>query len=164
MERRMLDDPFALLFIALVVVGVGGLMITSGRERKLNQPEEALRPTSEWRPTGKIDFTCPRGLAGDNDPAVFLLRVEEYRRLQSISGARRFEVRWRNANLRDAKCVVAQHNASNPFFAIDHELPLPIEAPTIVPDDAVAQDRPLLELVKEAPEPVKERHKATPAG
>lgn len=158
----MLNDPFALLFVALVVVGVGGLMLTSRRERKLDQPEEALRPVSEWRPTGKIDFICPRSLAGDSDPAVFLLRVEEYRRLQSISGAKRLEIRWRNANLRDAKCVVAQHNASNPFFAVDHGLPTPIEAPAIVPYDAVGHDGPLLEHVQ-APEPIKERNVATSA-
>jgi hypothetical protein len=137
----MFDDPFVLLLIALVVIGMGGLIFTARREHKLGQPEEALRPITEWRPTGKIDFICPKGLPGDNDQAVFVLRVEEYRRLQSISGAKRVEIHWRNAALQDAKSVVSRHNASRAFMAVDHELPLPIEAPTIVPDDAIAPDR-----------------------
>ena len=159
----MFDDPFAFLFIALMAIGIGGLIFTSRRERKVYQPEEAVTPITEWKPTGKIDFICPEGLTDAREPAGFLLRVEEYRTLRSISGVKRVEIRWRNAHLSDAKWVVSQHNASNAFMLIDHELPLPIEAPNIVPNDLITYDKPVLKVVTPTADADSEPHMASSA-
>jgi len=66
--------------------------------------------TSEWQATGTIDFHCRE--TPKNDNPVFVLRVEDRRTLESVSGVEHVEVRWRNATLAEAKAVVvANQNA-----------------------------------------------------
>ena len=79
------------------------------------KPEEIVTVTSEWQPTGKIDFHCAELPQDDKLPGAFLLRVEDYRTVESISGVEHVEIRWRNATLAEAKAVVVAHqNAADP--------------------------------------------------
>src|SRR5262245_8747408 len=76
---------------------------------KQKKPEETVTVTGEWQPTGKIDFHCAE-LPQDHDlPTLFVLRVEDYRTVESISGVEHVEIRWRNATLGEAKAVVVAH-------------------------------------------------------
>ena len=82
---------------------------------KQKKPEEIVTVTSEWQPTGKIDFHCAELPKDHKLPTIFVLRVEDYRTVESISGAERVEIRWRNATLAEAKAVVVAHqNAADP--------------------------------------------------
>jgi hypothetical protein len=82
---------------------------------KQKTPEEIVTVTSEWQPTGKIDFHCAELPKDHKLPTVFVLRVEDYRTVESISGVEHVEIRWRNATLAEAKAVVVAHqNAADP--------------------------------------------------
>ncbi|MEJ2377825.1 MAG: hypothetical protein P8Y53_20850 [Pseudolabrys sp.] len=141
-----------LVSLVLVLVGVIGLVLTRQYWRKPVRFEEGFLPISEWRPTGSIDFVTPPDTGAGNTtpggtPPAFILRVEDYRILESmaVSGAKRVEFRWRPAALDEAKHVVSRHNAS--LTTIDEYLPRTIRSPHIVPETEEAADKPPLELV-----------------
>ncbi len=111
--------------IAAVIIGVIGLVLSHWRTRP--QPKLELGElVSDWRPTGKVDFSQ----SGAGDSSLFYLQTEEYRVLQSMSGTKHVEVRWRHATLDEAKRVASWNNSP----AI-RDLPLPesIRTATLVP-------------------------------
>ncbi len=111
--------------IAAVIIGVIGLVLSHWRTRQ--QPKLELgEVVSDWRPTGKVDFSQ----SGAGDSSLFYLQTEEYRVLQSMSGTKHVEVRWRHATLDEAKRVASWNNSP----AI-RDLPLPesIRTATLVP-------------------------------
>jgi hypothetical protein len=103
-----LADPtiLGILLFAASATALVMLYVWSRTERK---PEEIVAATSEWQPTNKIDFHCAEVPKDDKVPAAFLLRVEDYRTVESISGVEHVEIRWRNATLAEAKSVVVAH-------------------------------------------------------
>jgi len=134
---------FGLLCAALIAVGLIGLFLTRRRNAKTALPRDDFTPITSWKPTGHIDFiagddlaTVPAPADGEQGRALFYLRVEDYRILESISisGAKRVEYRWRNATLTEAKQVVVRHNAD--ITTIDDRLPYPIRGPKLVPEVA----------------------------
>jgi hypothetical protein len=111
-EMALSVYPAVIFFLAAIIAAAGFVMLYLWwREDK--RPEEIVTATSEWQPTGKIDFHAQLPQA-DKLPAVFVLRVEDYRSVESISGAERVEIRWRNATLTEAKALVAHQNAADP--------------------------------------------------
>jgi hypothetical protein len=124
-----------LVFVAAVATAVLSLLL-----RKSKKPNEIV--TSEWQATGKIDFHCAEAPKYDK-PAAFLLRVEDRRTVESISGVEHVKIRWRNATLAEAKdVVVAYQNAIDtgakvyqfpkqhpPTETADSEAPQPLSAP-----------------------------------
>src|SRR5262245_19339835 len=94
------------------------------KQKKL---DEIVTVTGEWQPTGKIDFRCAELPQDHNLPTLFVLRVEDYRTVESISGVEHVEIRWRNATLAEAKAVVVAHqNAADPK-AIRYEFPKQVQ-------------------------------------
>ena len=145
-----------LVSLVMVLVGVIGLLLTRQYWRRPATFEEGFLPISEWRPTGNIDFVTPPAAGEASEqladaPPPFILRVEDYRMLESmaVSGARRVEFRWRPAGLDEAKHVVSRHNTS--LTTIDEYLPRTIRSPHIVPETVDAGDKPQLELVATSP-------------
>jgi hypothetical protein len=65
----------------------------------------------------------------DKVPASFLLRVEDYRTVESISGVEHVEIRWRNATLTEAKSVVAAHQNATNTRAKGYPFPGQVETP-----------------------------------
>ena len=112
-----LADPKIIwsLLLTFSAIAVFALMpnLTSRKEWK---SENNAVATSEWRPTGKIDFHCA-------ETAAYLLRVEDYRTIKSVSGAEHTEIRWRNAVLAEAKSVVAAHQNPSDTRATGHQIP-----------------------------------------
>jgi hypothetical protein len=104
------------LGFAAIAVGVIGLAL-SRRRRSQKPKREAGEVISDWRPTGKIDFSQ----TGADDAALFFLQTEEYRVLQSLSGTKHVEVRWRPATLEDAKRITSWNNSRTGIL----DLPLP---------------------------------------
>lgn len=131
-------DYLPFLSIALVLIGVVGLGWRRSRVRVELPQEEPITVISDWKPTGKIDFGCCSELPQQEDTeAVFFLRVEEYRLLQSLIGTRRMEIRWRTATLAETKDVVSRYNASS---ALTYEK---VRSASIVPDlDSAEPDVP----------------------
>src|SRR5947208_5283813 len=70
------------LLVVVSAIAAAGLVMLYLFWRKQEQPEESIVVTSEWQPTGKIDFYCPEIPQDDKAPAPFLLRVEEYRTVE----------------------------------------------------------------------------------
>ena len=103
------DSNFlVVLFLIVLALAVSGLVMVYLFWRKGMQSESVIAAT-EWQPTGKIDFYCAE-MPGENEtPASFLLRVEEYRIVESISGVEHTEIRWRKAVLSEAKSVLTVH-------------------------------------------------------
>jgi len=108
---EVFTDTNALIALLVIVsaIAAAGLVMLYLFWRKQEQPEESIVVTSEWQPTGKIDFYCPEIPQDDKAPAPFLLRVEEYRTVESISGVEHTEIRWRKAMLSEAKAVLVVH-------------------------------------------------------
>jgi len=104
------------LFVLMAIIAVGGaLAVFYLWWLKQTKLEEVVTVTSEWQPTGKIDFHCAESPKDHKLPTVFVLRVEDYRTVESISGVEHVEIRWRNATLAEAKAVVVVHqNAGDP--------------------------------------------------
>jgi hypothetical protein len=103
-----------LLFVlsAIAAIALVMLYLFSLNKKKL---EESVTATSDWQPTGKIEFYCAETPKDEKSPASFLLRVEDCRTVESISGVEHTEIRWRNAALAEAKSVVIAHqNATDP--------------------------------------------------
>jgi hypothetical protein len=106
-------DPVTILglvSLALLVIGASGYLLKPKPLAVETRPGETLVPISEWKASGKIDFGCSEVPEDEDISALFVLRCEEYRFLQSSAGTRRVEVRWRNATLAEAKSVTALHN------------------------------------------------------
>jgi hypothetical protein len=100
----------AIFWLALAVVlaiAVVGYLLT--RRDAAGSPivGDAGRVVHDWIPTGRIDFAGPSMEADAVDtPAAFFLQAEEIRRVVSLSGIERKEIRWRKATLGEAKRVV----------------------------------------------------------
>jgi hypothetical protein len=123
-----------LVLVAIIAAAASVMLYLWWREHK--KPEEIVTATNEWRPTGKIDFHCADLPQDDKLPAAFLLRMEDYRTLESISGAERVEIRWRNATLAEAKAVVAHQNAADSGANL-HQFPRQIprlKSPDLAPE------------------------------
>jgi hypothetical protein len=101
-----LNDPkiFWTLIALVAIAAIAALYLFLPKEKK---SKEIV--TSEWQPTGKIDFHCADTPKDDTVPATFLLRVEDFRTVESISGVEHMEIRWRSATLAEAKSVVVAH-------------------------------------------------------
>jgi hypothetical protein len=112
-ERQVFDPVtiLGLVSLALLVIGAGGYLLKRTPPDVETHPGEMLVPISEWKASGKIDFGCSEVPEDERASALFVLRCEEYRFLQSSTGARRIEVRWRDATLAEAKQVASLHNA-----------------------------------------------------
>lgn len=107
-------DPVTILglvSLALLVIGAGGYLLKRTPPGVEIHHGETLVPISEWKASGKIDFGCSEVPEDEHVSALFVLRCEEYRFLQSSGGTRRVEVRWRDATLAEAKQVTTLHNA-----------------------------------------------------
>ncbi len=86
----------------LIAAGAGGLIFSRRtRLQRFRAPELAAQVVADWRFTGKIDFDQRK--LGHGQAEVFVLKTEEYRVLESTSGTKRIEVRWRDATLEEAK-------------------------------------------------------------
>ncbi len=108
----MLTTFFVLVAIIAVAAALAVLYLWWLKQKT---PEEIVTVTSEWQPTGKIDFHCAELPQDHKLPTIFILRVEDYRTVESISGVEHVEIRWRNATLAEAKAVVVAHqNAADP--------------------------------------------------
>ena len=103
-----------LLFVLLAIIAAIGLVMLYLFSRNKKKLEESVTATSDWQPTGKTDFYCAETPKDEKSPASFLLRVEDCRTVESISGVEHTEIRWRNATLAEAKSVVvAYQNATD---------------------------------------------------
>jgi hypothetical protein len=118
MEDYLSFAPYAAA--ALVLIGAIGLIWSRRGEPEKPAEELPCEVVSDWRPTGKIDF-AKRDINGKSDGSLFCLQMEDYRVLQSMSGTKRVEVRWRPATLEDACQVASRHNARTTLLA--RELP-----------------------------------------
>ena len=122
---QYLADPNTLGILLLVSSGIAAIALLmlylSPRQKK--EPEETVTTTSDWQPTGKIDFYCAETPKDEKAPASFLLRVEDYRTVESISGVEHMEIRWRNATLGEAKSVVIAHQNATESVAKTYQLP-----------------------------------------
>lgn len=106
-------DPSILGLLMLVASGIAAIALLSFYilPHLKKQPEEMGVATSDWQPTGKIDFHSPDLPKVDNVPATLFLRVEDYRTFESASGVEHLQLRWRDATLAEAKSVVVATNA-----------------------------------------------------
>lgn len=118
MEDYLSFAPYAAA--VLVLIGAVGLIWSGRGERQKPVEDLPCEVVSDWRPTGKIDF-ARRDLNGKPDGSLFCLQTEDYRVLQSMSGTKRVEVRWRAATLEEAAQVAGRHNARATLLA--RELP-----------------------------------------
>jgi hypothetical protein len=113
-----LSDPNilgVLLFVLSAIAAIALVMMLYLLSLNKKKLEESVTATSDWQPTGKIDSYCAETPKDEKSPASFLLRVEDCRTVESISGVEHTEIRWRNAALAEAKSVVIAHqNATDP--------------------------------------------------
>ena len=118
-------DPNTLGLLLLVSSGIAAIALLSLYilQHLKKKPEETGTATSDWQPTGKIDFHSAESPKEDSVPAAFFLRVEDYRTMESISGVEHMEIRWRNATLAEAKSVVIAHQNANHPTTKSHQLP-----------------------------------------
>jgi hypothetical protein len=143
----MLDYALPIFVVACLLIGVLGLLLTRNSARRSasrareaparkgldeKPSEEKIAVLSDWQPSGRIDFGCPAEIEDENQPAPYLLRVEEYRTLQSPSGTKRMELRWRDATLKEAKRIVVRHNGER---EVRRHVAL-VQSPSIAPDEA----------------------------
>jgi hypothetical protein len=122
-----LTDPQVLgvLFVLLSVVAAIALVTLLLFSRLKGKLEESVANASEWQPTSKIDFYCINRPRDDKAPATFVLRVEDQRIVESISGVTHTEIRWRNATLAEAKSVVAAYQKATDTETKVHQIPRP---------------------------------------
>jgi hypothetical protein len=106
-------DPNILGLLMLVAAGIAAIALLSFYilPHLKKQPEDMGVATSDWQPTGKIDFHSPDLPKVDNVPATLFLQVEDYRTFESVSGVEHLQLRWRAATLAEAKSVVVATNA-----------------------------------------------------
>ncbi len=121
---------------AAIALGVIGLALPYRKPRQ-TQPMDTdpCKVVSDWRPTGKLDFTQ----TGSDAAPRFYLQTEEYRVLQSLSGTKHVEVRWRPATLDEAKRIASWNNSRETILT----LPLPdaVRDASLVP--TLTQEEPL---------------------
>jgi hypothetical protein len=113
-------DPNILGLLLLVSSGSAAIALLSLYILRQKEPAAKVIATSDW------------------PPAALLLRVEDYRTVESISGVEHMEIRWRNATLAEAKSVVtANHNATEasvktyhlPKLVLDGKAVEPVQTP-----------------------------------
>jgi len=138
MEEYLSYAPYAAA--VLVLIGVIGL-IWSRRSKPQKVDDLPCEVVSDWRPTGKIDF-ARRDINGKPDGSLFCLQTEEYRLLQSMSGTKHVEVRWRVATLEEACQVASRHNARTTLLARELPHTATIDGAALVPD---LQEKPTIE-------------------
>jgi hypothetical protein len=97
-------DPQALGVLLILLAIVAAIVLVA--VFFFRKPETSDINASEWQPTGKIDFHRIDRPRPDGAPEAFLLMAEEYRAVESISGAEHTEINWRKATLAEAKSVV----------------------------------------------------------
>ena len=131
MEDYLSFAPYAAA--ALVLIGAIGLLWSRRSEPQPPVEELPCEIVSDWRPTGTIDF-ARRDLEGKPDGSLFCLQTEEYRVLQSMSGTKRVEVRWRAATLEEAAKVAGRYNAHATLLARELPYARTIDGTTLVPD------------------------------
>lgn len=112
---------------AAIVLGLSGLGLSYRRPRQQLVKPEPCEVVTDWRPTGKIDFTQ----SGGDEAPRFYLQTEEFRVLQSPSGTKRVEVRWRPAVIEEAKRVASATNSRDTIFSLP--LPASARAASLVP-------------------------------
>jgi len=120
-----LADPniLGILLFTLSAVAAIALVMLYLYSRKEKKLEECVTATSDWQPSGKIDFHCAEPPTDDKAPAAFLLRVEDCRTVESISGVEHMEIRWRSANLAEAKSVVVAHQNATDTGTKGYQIP-----------------------------------------
>jgi hypothetical protein len=122
-----LVDPKILVTLLFVFAAIAAIALVVLYLSSRKKPEEIVTATTEWQPTGKIDLYCAEMPNDDKVPASFLLRVEDYRTVESISGVEHVEIRWRNATLAEAKSVVAAHQNATNMRAKRYPFPVQVE-------------------------------------
>ena len=127
-----MEDYLPYAAAVLVLIGVIGL-IWSRRSKPQKVDDLPCEVVSDWRPTGKIDF-ARRDINGKPDGSLFCLQTEEYRLLQSMSGTKHVEVRWRAATLEEACQVASRHNARTTLLARELPHTATIDGAALVPD------------------------------
>ena len=130
MEDYLSYAPYAAA--VLVLIGIIGL-IWSRRSKPQKAEDLPCEVVTDWRPTGKIDF-ARRDINGKPDGSLFCLQTEEYRLLQSMSGTKHVEVRWRAATLEEACQVASRHNARTTLLARELPHTATIDGAALVPD------------------------------
>ena len=116
-----------LLVLPAIIAAAAGLVMFYLWWLKQKKPEGIITATSEWQPTGKIDFHCAELPQDHNLPTHFVLRVEDYRTVESISGVEHVEIRWRNATLAEAKTVVVAHQKAADPEAKRYQFPKQVQ-------------------------------------
>ena len=86
-----------------------GMLWRDRRRRK--RPLPHVKVSRGWEPTGNINFVVPENHR--NDPAVFLLEVEEDREVELLGGGTSREIRFRLATIEEAKTVVQAYAAGD---------------------------------------------------
>jgi hypothetical protein len=110
----------------VLVISIVGYLVTRRSRLGPSSTGESGRVLQDWTPTGRIDFAGPSMDASVADkPALFYLQAEDIRRLVSLSGIERKEIRWRKATLNEAKIVV---NIFHRYFAKETESASPATA------------------------------------
>jgi hypothetical protein len=74
-----LSDPNilgVLLFVLSAIAAIALVMMLYLLSLNKKKLEESVTATSDWQPTGKIDFYCAETPKDEKSPASFLLRVE----------------------------------------------------------------------------------------
>jgi hypothetical protein len=103
------------LFAGAGIVLAGALIFAVWRMyfvRRILAIETEPAVWRDWETTGHITFTH----AETDDPRTpgnFLLQVEENRIVELIGGGISTEIRWRKANLAEARLVARRHTESN---------------------------------------------------
>jgi hypothetical protein len=120
-----------LLFSAIAAIS---LVVSIVLPRWNKKPDASVRTAGNWHLTGKIDFHCPETPRDEKVPAAFLLRVEEHRSVESISGVEHVEIRWRNAALTEAKSVVIAHQSATDVGTKSLQIPRLVGAPSLAID------------------------------
>jgi len=124
-----LADPMILGTLLFVFAAFGAIaLLMLHLASKAQKPDEIAAATSEWQPTGKIDFHCTETPPDDKVPGTFLLRVEDCRTVESISGVEHVEIRWRNATLAEARGVVIAHQNATDTGGKGHQFPRLVRA------------------------------------
>jgi hypothetical protein len=120
---------------AAVALGILGLLLARGKGPA--ETAETAEVLVEWRPTGKIDFAQSSAGSG---VSLFYLQTEEYRVLQSPSGTKHVEVRWRAATLDEAKRVASWNNSRETILSLplSESIRAAVSAPSLVPAEPLA--------------------------
>src|SRR5579875_311789 len=80
-RERVVPDPFSVIpyiSAALVLIGSVGLLRWRLGQRRIDYAppsKDGLQNTSEWHPTGKIDFKTENPPRHPEEPAPFILKV-----------------------------------------------------------------------------------------